>query len=145
MLSEYLQGHINFLSEVPSWEESIRVAAQPLVDKGMIMPRYIDDMIENVNANGPYIVVVPGIAMPHAQNKGGVLKTAISFLKLETPVRYPQEKEVSILFVLAALDSTEHLTLISDLSSLLIDEDVMEEFKKAVTEEEIIRLIRLVE
>lgn len=49
------------------------------IKKGNITPKYIQDMIDNVNKNGPYIVIVPGIAMPHARNEGGVIKTGISF------------------------------------------------------------------
>ncbi|CAH0346709.1 PTS sugar transporter subunit IIA [Bacillus sp. CECT 9360] len=145
MLSEYLKENINFLDEVASWEESIKVAADPLLKKGYITPKYIQDMIDNVNMNGPYIVIVPEIAMPHAQNEGGVIKTGISFLKLKNSVLFPEGKEVNILFVLAAEDSSGHLDLISDLSSLLIDEDIMSKFKNSTSAEEIIHLIKMVE
>ncbi|PLR78213.1 transcriptional regulator [Bacillus sp. V3-13] len=145
MLSEYLMGNVSFLDAVTSWEEAIKVAADPLLRKGSITPKYIQDMIDNVNINGPYIVIVPGIAMPHAKNEGGVIKTGISFLKLKKPVRFPEGKEVNILFVLAAEDTSGHLELIADLSSLLIDEEVMSKFKISNSEEEVIRLIKMVE
>ncbi|MGI2328376.1 PTS sugar transporter subunit IIA [Planococcus sp. YIM B11945] len=145
MLSDYLKGNTLFLEEVSSWEESIQAAAQPLLQKGFITPKYIQDMIDSVNVNGPYIVLVPGIAMPHAKNEGGVIKTGISFLKLNNAVLFPEAKEVNILFVLAAEDTTGHLDLISDLSSLLIDDDILEDFKNAKNEEEVIRLIQMVE
>ncbi|MEK5520636.1 PTS sugar transporter subunit IIA [Heyndrickxia sp. FSL W8-0423] len=146
MLSDYLKNNIYFLDGVSTWEESIRVAAEPLLNKGNITPKYIQDMIDNVNINGPYIVIVPGIAMPHAKNEGGgVIKTGISLLKLKKPVLFPEDKEVNILIVLAAEDSTGHLDLISDLSSILIDEDVMVQFRNSDNEEEIINLIKMVE
>ncbi|MBA4493052.1 PTS sugar transporter subunit IIA [Paenactinomyces guangxiensis] len=145
MLSQYLKNNVHFLNSVPTWEEAIKVAAQPLLDKGNITRKYVQDMIENVNVNGSYMVIVPGIAMPHAKNNGGVLKTGISCLKLKDPVFFPEEKDVNILFVLAAEDTTGHLELISDLSSLLIDEDVMVKFKEASSEAEIIELIESVE
>lgn len=144
-LSNYLKGNINFLDGVSSWAESIKKAAQPLVDKGFITTQYIQDMIDNVHNNGPYIVIVPGIAMPHAENKGAVIKTGVSMLKLNHPVLYPEDKEVSILIVLAAEDSNGHLELISNLSSMLIDEDIMERFKKAETENEVIEIIQQAE
>lgn len=145
MLSDYLKGNIHFLDEVSSWEESIKVAADPLLKKGFISPKYIQDMIDNVNINGPYIVIVPGIAMPHAKNEGGVIKTGISFLKLKKAVLFPEDKEVNILIVLAAEDSTGHLELIADLSSLLIDEEIMIKFRNSGNEAEIINLINMVE
>ncbi|GGN64055.1 MULTISPECIES: PTS sugar transporter subunit IIA [Oceanobacillus] len=144
-LSNYLKGNINFIDSVSSWEESIKKAAQPLLNEGLITSQYIQDMIDNIHKNGPYIVIVPGIAMPHAQNNGAVKKTGVSMLKLKNPVLYPEDKEVSILIVLAAEDSDGHLELISNLSSMLIDDDIMESFKKAETEKEIIELIQRAE
>jgi PTS system mannitol-specific IIA component/PTS system ascorbate-specific IIA component len=145
MLSSYLVNNTNFLDDISSWEDSIRVAAQPLLDKGNITSQYIEDMINNVNTNGSYVVIVPGIAMPHARNEGGVLKTGVSFLKLKNPVLFPDEKAVQILFVLAAEDNEGHLDLISDLSSMLIDEDIMRKVKEVESEDEIIELIQFAE
>lgn len=145
MLSDYLVHNIQFLDRVDSWEDSIKIAADPLLHKGNITPKYIQDMIDNVHKNGPYIVIVPGIAMPHAKNEGGVIKTGISLLKLKNAVLFPEDKEVNILLVLAAEDSEGHLDLISDLSSMLIDEDIMRQFRNATSEDEIINLIKSVE
>ncbi|MDZ5710676.1 PTS sugar transporter subunit IIA [Jeotgalibacillus haloalkalitolerans] len=145
MLADYLKGNIHFEEGSSTWEESIKAAAEPLLSKRFITEDYVQDMIKNVQVNGSYIVIAPGIAMPHAQNQGGVLKTGISFLKLENSVTYPEEKDVNILFVLAAEDSEGHLELISDLSSLLIDEDVMEQLKQSTSEEEVLNLIEALE
>ncbi|WP_236712619.1 PTS sugar transporter subunit IIA [Peribacillus muralis] len=145
MLSDHLKNNIRFLDEVDSWEDSIKLAAEPLLHNGCITPKYIDDMIRNVNVNGPYIVIVPGIAMPHAKNEDGVINTGLSLLKLKNPVLFPEGKKVNILIVLAAEDSTGHLDLISDLSSILIDEDVMDQFKNCGNEEEFIQIIKMVE
>jgi len=142
MLATYLKDNIQIMNEVSSWEESIKVAAEPLLKKGFISEKYIQDMIDNVNINGPYIVIAPEIAMPHARNEGGVLKTGISFLKLKNPVYYPEGKQVSILFVLAAEDNSGHLELISDLSSILIDEEIVTKLKNSDNEDEIINLIK---
>lgn len=145
MLADLLKGNIHFANETSTWEESIKVAAEPLLSKRFITESYVDDMIKNVEINGSYIVIAPEIAMPHAQNQGGVLKTGISFLKLENSVTYPEDKDVKILFVLAAEDSEGHLELISDLSSLLIDEEVMEQLKQSTDEEEVLNLIESLE
>lgn len=145
MLSKYLKDNTAFLDGVTNWEESITIAADPLLKKGFITQSYVQQMIENVNINGSYIVIVPGIAMPHAQNDGSVIKTSISFLKLEKPVVFPGNKEVTILIVLAAEDSTGHLDLISDISSMLIDDDIMLKLNEVTTEEELMNVIQMVE
>ncbi|QKS72568.1 PTS sugar transporter subunit IIA [Paenalkalicoccus suaedae] len=145
MLQDLLKGNIHFKEGIPTWEESIKVAAEPLLTKKHITEDYVRDMIQNVEENGSYIVIAPEIAMPHAQNQGSVLQTGISFLKLEDSVMYPEDKAVKVLFVLAAEDSDGHLDLISDLSSLLIDDDVMEQLKQCTTEEQVLELIESVE
>ncbi|GGM30378.1 hypothetical protein GCM10011351_15660 [Paraliobacillus quinghaiensis] len=145
MLSKHLESNVVFSKRVSSWEEAIKVASEPLLNKDFINQSYVRDMIENVHKYGPYIVIMPGVAMPHARNEGGVIKTGISFLKLDTPVLFPEEKEVGIVIVLAAEDSSGHMDLLSDLSSLLIEEDIKYKLENAQSEEEIINLIKMVE
>ncbi|SES28184.1 PTS sugar transporter subunit IIA [Salipaludibacillus aurantiacus] len=145
MLSNYLENTIELMDSVSSWEESIKIAAQPLLNQGNINESYIEDMISNIHEYGPYIVIVPGVAMPHAQNNGGVNKNGVSLLKLEQPVFYPEDKEVRIVMVLAATDSSGHLDLISDLSSVLADDDVKNSLENADSKNEILSLIKSVE
>ncbi|MBN9654170.1 PTS sugar transporter subunit IIA [Halobacillus sp. GSS1] len=146
MLSEQLKGNIHFLKSVNSWEDAITESAAPLLNDGSITSKYVEDMIENVHENGPYIVIVPGIAMPHAKNEDGVVKkTGISLLKLEEAVPFPENKKVNLLFTLAAEDTSGHLDLISDLSSLLIEDDVREKLEQSKSEQEIIDLLQTVE
>ncbi|MCC5889452.1 MAG: PTS sugar transporter subunit IIA [Alkalibacterium sp.] len=145
MLSSYLKSKTQFVEGVGSWEESIELASQPLIEKDYITSSYIDEMIENVKVNGSYIVIVPEIAMPHASTDKGVLRTGMSFLKLNESVTFPGEQEVKLFFVLAANDSTTHLELLSDLSSILIEEDFRDKLKSVNSEEELISLLELVE
>ncbi|MGR9050560.1 PTS sugar transporter subunit IIA [Halobacillus faecis] len=146
MLSQQLKGNIHFLNSVSTWEEAIKESAAPLLDDGSITPKYVEDMIQNVHENGPYIVIVPGIAMPHAKNEDGVVKkTGISLLKLEEAVPFPENKKVNLLFTLAAEDTSGHLDLISDLSSLLIEDEVREKLEQSNSEQEILDLLQTVE
>lgn len=142
MLAEYLENTVLFQDRATDWEASIRTAAAPLLDQGYIKDSYIEDMIGNVHEFGSYIVIMPGVAMPHAQNTGAVIKNGISLMKLETPVVYPEEKPVSLVFVLAATDSDGHLGLIADLSTVLGDEEIKERLEQAATKEEILRVIK---
>lgn len=145
MLSSYLKSKTQFVEQVDNWEESIEIASKPLIDKEFITSEYIDEMIQNVKINGSYIVIVPEIAMPHASTDKGVLQTGMSFLKLTTPVTFPDNQEVKLFFVLAAKDSTTHLELLSDLSSILIEEDFREKLKNTNSEEDLLQLLELVE
>lgn len=145
MLSSYLKSKTQFVDEVRSWEESIEIASKPLIENNYITSEYIEAMVENVKVNGAYIVIVPEIAMPHASTDRGVMKTGMSFLKLNKPVLFPDNQEVKLFFVLAAKDSTTHLELLSDLSSILIEEDFRERLKEVTSEEDLLSLLELVE
>lgn len=52
----------------------MRIGGELLEKSGAIEPRYIDAMINTVKEIGPYIVIAPGIAMPHARPEAGAKK-----------------------------------------------------------------------
>nr|WP_276569443.1 PTS sugar transporter subunit IIA [Shouchella lehensis] len=109
---------------VSSWQEAITIAAQPLLQNESIVESYIHAMINNVTTNGPYIVIAPSIAMPHARPEEGVNKLGISILKLNEPVSFSNEAKhnAQIIIVLAAIDNETHLKALSQLSELLSEQ-----------------------
>lgn len=141
MLREILKNNIRVVDEVLTWEEAIKVAATPLKEDGFIKEEYIDAMLENVVKNGPYIVIMPGIAMPHSRPEDGVLKTGMSLLKLSKNVKFPENKDVQLIFVLATTDSNMHLKLISELTNLLMEDESVEKLFLAKSKEEVLQCI----
>ncbi|MTI69679.1 MAG: PTS sugar transporter subunit IIA [Firmicutes bacterium] len=141
MLKKMLENNINVVNEVSNWEEAIKIAATPLKEGGFIKEEYIDAMVENVVKNGPYVVIMPGLAIPHSRPEDGVLKTGMSLLKLKESVKFPEDKDVELLFVLAANDSNMHLQLISELTNLLMEDDAMEKLSSAKSKEEVLACI----
>ncbi|MBA5770249.1 PTS sugar transporter subunit IIA, partial [Escherichia coli] len=57
---------ITFKESVADWREAILVASKSLQQEGYISRNYQHAMIENIEKLGPYIVIAPGIALPHA-------------------------------------------------------------------------------
>lgn len=145
MLADYLTGNVIFLEHANTWEEAIEKAAQPLLDSKSILPSYLEAMIKNVKKNGPYIVILPEIAMPHARNECGSLKTGVTFLLLKNPVMFPEEKPVKILMALSSEDHNGHLEMLGELGSALIEDEIVTALKQAKTEEEVISLIKSAE
>jgi len=141
MLREMLENNINVVDEVSCWQEAIKVAAAPLKEKGFIKEEYISAMLENVVKNGPYIVIMPGLAIPHSRPEHGVLKTGISLLKLLKSVKFPEDKDVELIIVLAANDSDMHMQLISGLTNLLMEDESMEKLFLAKSKEEVLECI----
>ncbi|WAA09740.1 BglG family transcription antiterminator [Fervidibacillus albus] len=146
MLNELLtEDMIQFQPNVSDWKEAISLTAKPLLDKGCITQNYIDKMIENVEEIGPYIVIHPGIAIPHARPEFGVEKLGMSFLKLSEPTRILNEEksEVQVLICLAAIDNNSHLKALSQLTKLLGNKDSLEQLFAAHSKADVLSLIKM--
>ncbi|WP_300711620.1 PTS sugar transporter subunit IIA [uncultured Brachyspira sp.] len=142
MLKEMLNGKVQIVESVKDWQEALRTAAKPLLDAENIEARYIDSIIENVIKNGPYIVLIDGVAMPHSRPEEGVIKKGMSLLKVKNGVDFYQtEKKVYLFFTLAAEDADSHQDAIADLADALGDDDLLKKIiEENLTEEEILNL-----
>ncbi len=120
-----LKEFVTVKDSVKTWEEAIEVAAKPLLESGYINENYIQQMIRNVRELGPYIVIMPQVALPHARSECGALKTGVSILKLDKPVVFPADQAVELLVVLSAEDDVTHMGLLSEIADLLMDEQRM--------------------
>ena len=115
--------HFQFEESFNNWQEAIYGVARTLLDDGTIEKQYLDKVIENINTYGPYIVILPEVAMPHSTLKGdGVHNTAIGFCKVNKPVVFDpndESKNARLFFTLAAVDDKKHLENMQMLSDLL--------------------------
>ncbi|SJZ46390.1 PTS system, ascorbate-specific IIA component [Pilibacter termitis] len=142
MLKYFLENDlVRIVDETPSnWEEAVRLSGENLLEKGIITEKYIEEIIECVKEYGPYIVLVPGVAMPHSSEKSeGVLGTAIAFTKVKEFVSFEEgneEKQAKLFFTLAAKNAEEHIENISNLSELLMTEGIIESLNEIETMED---------
>lgn len=144
MLSDLIRKETIALGlEVDDWQDAVRKAGQLLINDGSITEEYIDGAIENVKELGPYIVITKGIALPHATNKVGVNRTAMSLITLKNPVNFGNKNNdpVDTVFMLATTDSTSHLGALQDLSEFLGDEEFLNILRHDTTIEKILAFI----
>ncbi|MBA3926238.1 PTS sugar transporter subunit IIA [Listeria rustica] len=94
--------------EAGSWQEAVRVAVSPLVVSGAVEAGYAQAIIDSTVHYGPYYVLMPGMAMPHARPEDGVNRDAFSLVTLAEPVAFSDGKEVSVLITLAATSAEIH-------------------------------------
>ena len=140
MLKKILDDNIIITEEVRDWEESIRLAAEPLIEKKSIFPKYVEAMLGDIERWGFYVVLRESVAMPHSRPENGVLKTSMSLLKLNKPVEYG-ENLIYLIFVLAAKDSEEHIEALTSFSELLQNEEDVELLIKAGNIDDIRKII----
>ncbi len=133
--------NIAIYDKAENWIDAITKAVTPLVEHGFVEARYIQSIIDNTRQYGPYYVLAPELALPHARPEQGVLKKQIGVTLLRHPVKFSEDGyDVRLLITLAASDSQSHLEALQTLSEIMMDESRMAHILKAKTREEILWL-----
>ena len=135
MLKEIIEkGLYDFTDQCDSWEIAITKSCEKLIEKNIVDENYPRQVIETVNKYGPYIVLVPGVAMPHCQECAtGVNDTAIAFMKVKKPVVFDEndrDKDATLFFTVASVDPEKHLENIGQLSEILCNDEIIEALNK---------------
>lgn len=137
-------GAILLDAEAADWSAAVRLAGGLLEDTGAATAGYTQAMIDNVVEHGPYIVIAPGLALPHARPSEDVRRTGISWVRLAGPVVFGSESHdpVNLVVALAARDSSEHLGAMAELAEILGDEDKRAALDAAETPTEILEILQ---
>lgn len=134
---------IGFSREELGWKEAIQAAAAPLLKAQHISEDYVHAMIQNIEAFGPYVIIGPGIAIPHARPEQGAYRVGMSLLKLEQPTYFldKEEHKVQLIICLAAIDATSHLRALAQLTRLLSNPSALQALQTANRKEDVLFLI----
>lgn len=124
-----------------NWTQAISAAGQLLVDAGHVKPEYTSAMIRVVEELGPYIVLIDGFALAHAEPGEIVLENSISLVVLEKAVDFGSGKMVSCVFAMAAKDHDSHIDSLGLLAELLSDEQTRNTLINARNSEQIEQLL----
>ena len=134
--------------EADTWEEAILKGGRILVDNGAASEEYLSTIVQKCKDNGPYIVIAPGIAMPHARPEEGALALGYAIVTMKKPVIFndPDNDPISLMIFMAAPSVKEHNEeAISQIADLCDDEDAIEAMMKASDVSEIITILENVE
>lgn len=112
---------IDVEAETP--EEAIHAAGTLLLEAGKIEERYIEAMIKGFKDFGPYIVLAPSIAIPHARPEHGVIQQGMAIVRLKKPVVFghPTNDPVQLVCAICGVDNTSHIGMLQAVSSVLGD------------------------
>ncbi|WOQ17095.1 PTS sugar transporter subunit IIA [Raineyella sp. W15-4] len=105
------------------WRAAVIAAGDALVSSGATTDRYTQEMVAAIDRLGPYIVIAPGIAIAHARPSDAVLRSGLSWVRLEVPVAFghAHNDPVGLVIGLAARDHEDHLEVMSALAGALAD------------------------
>lgn len=122
--------NVQIVESATDWKDAIRISVRPLEQQGYVESRYKEEIISNVESMGPYIVLAPYIALPHARPEQGVKESQIAVTLLQNEVRFAgEEKPVKLLIALAASDNNRHLDALMSISEILQNEDTVQKTK----------------
>ena len=104
-----------------SWPAAIRAAGHGLVEQGAADEHYVERCVTQVQADGPYIVVAPGIALAHARPEDGARGLGVSVAVLAHPLSFghPANDPVDVVFAFCSPDRDSHIGLLSALARQL--------------------------
>ncbi|WP_040288205.1 BglG family transcription antiterminator [Alicyclobacillus hesperidum] len=133
MLDVLTEDCIQVQNRAQSPEEVIKTAGALLVQAGAVEPRYVEAMKTSLEVNGPYMVIVPGVAILHAKPEDGVRRVCMSLVTLSEGIRFGHKDNdpVDIAIAFSAVDQTQHLQALSDLMRILTDETALHNIRTA--------------
>jgi mannitol/fructose-specific phosphotransferase system IIA component (Ntr-type) len=125
------------------WQDAIRQAGNLLVKCGGAEECYIEAMIQVVQEAGPYIVIAPGIAIPHARPEYGALETCFAVLVLEPPVTFGHQENdpVSLIVAFSSPNKDAHISTLTTLARQFGRDGFLQDVQQARTKEELANLL----
>lgn len=129
--------------EVKDWREAVKISGTLLVKNGSVEPRYIDAMIKTAETLGPYIVISPGVALPHARPEDGVIEPCMSLITLSSPVNFGNEfnDPVKLVVSFGTIDHKAHVAAFSKLARIIGNEEKVKAIINADKVEQIENII----
>ncbi|MGK3143986.1 PTS sugar transporter subunit IIA [Pantoea sp. C2G6] len=136
MLTQWLTPEtISIVDHVSDWQTAVRQAARPLLASGAITPAYLDAIFATHAEIGPYYVLTPGLALPHARPEQGACHNGLSLLHIRQGVRFhaAENDPVFVVIMLSALSGDDHIRMITQLAELFSDESRLQQLLVADT------------
>lgn len=109
--------------EAEDWRAAVTAAGEELAASGATAAAYTAEMIATIEQLGPYVVLAPGIALPHARPSASVRRAGLSMVTLAHPVSFghPENDPVTLVIALAAPDSSAHAAALATLAQFLAE------------------------
>lgn len=140
-MADFIQpSRIALQVELDSPEAAIQFGDNLLEASDLITQAYTQAMLDRYHKQGPYFVIAPGIAFPHARPEEGALATGFSLVTFKTPIvfSHPSNDPVHLMLCLSATDSQKHLEALMRLAELLQSEALKQKWFQANDKETIL-------
>ena len=142
MLSEFILENKTFAlqEKAQTWQQAVKKSVDLLVACGCAKECYYDAILISVKEYGPYFVIAPGIAMPHARPEQGALKIGFSLVTLAQPLKFGNEVNdpVDLILCITAPDKEAlNEKVIVEVMDLFDNENALKQLRSAQNEREL--------
>lgn len=125
-----------------NWEEAIHISGDLLVNCGSITDKYVKNMIDSVYNLGPYMVIMPRLALAHAAPCKEVINSDISIVTFKNEVFFNSENDpVKIVICLACIDKKAHIGRLKQIAEKLMEDNIIDKICSCANVEELYELI----
>jgi mannitol operon transcriptional antiterminator len=126
-----------------NWVDVVHEAGDLLLSTGAIEPEYVQAMQSLIEQHGPYVVIMPGVALLHAHPGKGVNRICMSMVTLKEPVRFghPRHDPVRLAVAMGTIDDRSHWRALRQLVDLLNDAEMVSRIQSIGTKGRVVELI----
>lgn len=141
-LKDYLnEDFIQLNLEAEDWIDAIKKSSLPLLEKNIINNIYVEDMINNVEKFGPYIVVDDLIAIPHSKPSENVNDFGVAITTFKEGITLGEHRNVKIFITIASSNNKNHVGIIKEIMTIIEDEENIYNMISAKDKNDILRIV----
>lgn len=86
--------------EAKNWQDAVGISGNLMKEENMVTDEYIEAMIQIIEKDS-YVVIHPGLAIPHAEKEKGAMKTGASLVRLKHPIPFNHDLNDPVRYVLS--------------------------------------------
>lgn len=116
--------NMRMVDEKMSWQESVNVSTDILLQKGLINKNYVDEIFAGIEDLGFYSVTDESFALLHGESNEAIKQSTMSLLINKQPIKF-KDKTIKLVFVLASKDKKEHIPAIITWVRMITNTDVI--------------------
>ena len=133
--------NIKILPKVKNWQDGIKKSGEILLENKYIQEGYIKECTDIISQKGMYMLIGKNIILPHGSINKNILKTGMSFLKIENEVLFPEKTKIKYIVMLATQDKKEHINAFLQLKKIIDETDFLEKIDKITDQKELYNMI----
>jgi len=128
---------------VNDWRGAVKVCGKLLVDTHKITGQYIESMTRTVEKFGPYMILLPEIALFHGRPDEGVNEICLSLVTFGEEVGFKEfgNEVIRAAFAFGATDENSHIEVLREMALLLQDEIFIDLLKNHGNKNQIMDII----